>query len=49
MNLIYDSIDIDITYCKIGFQNHEIEEGGTPYIDTWHNARVWIDFFGGLH
>jgi hypothetical protein len=26
----------------------EEEEGGTPHIDTWRNARVWVDFFGGL-
>ena len=25
------------------------EEGDTPHIDTWRNARVWVDFFGGLH
>jgi hypothetical protein len=25
------------------------EEGDTPHVDTWHNARVWIDFFGDLH
>ena len=27
----------------------EEEEGDTPHIDTWHNARVWVDFFDGLH
>ena len=27
----------------------EEEEEDTPNIDTWHNARVWVDFFGGLH
>ena len=26
------------------------EEGGdTPNVDTWRNARVWVDFLGGLH
>ena len=25
------------------------EEGDTPHIDTWHNVRVWIDFFCGFH
>jgi hypothetical protein len=20
-----------------------------PLVDTWRNARAWIDFFGGLH
>jgi hypothetical protein len=24
------------------------EEGATPHVDTWRNARVWVDFFGGL-
>ena len=27
----------------------EEEEEDTPHIDTWCNARVWVDFFGGLH
>ena len=27
----------------------EEEEGGTPHIDTCRNARLWVDFFGGLH
>jgi hypothetical protein len=27
----------------------EEEEEDTPHVDTWHNARVWVDFFGGLH
>ena len=27
----------------------EEEEEDTPHIDTWRNARVWVDFFGGLH
>jgi hypothetical protein len=26
----------------------EGEDGDTPYVDTWHNARVWVDFFGEL-
>ena len=25
------------------------EEEDTLHIDTWRNARVWVDFFGGLH
>ena len=25
------------------------QEGDTPHIDTWRNARVWVDFFDGLH
>jgi hypothetical protein len=22
------------------------KEGDTPHVDTWHNARVWIEFLG---
>jgi hypothetical protein len=25
------------------------EEGGTPHIDTWRNARCGLTSFGGLH
>ena len=25
------------------------EEEDTPHFDTWHNARVWVEFFGDLH
>ena len=27
----------------------EEEEEDTPHIDTWRNASVWVNFFGGLH
>ena len=27
----------------------EEEEEGIPHIDTEHNARMWVDLFGGLH
>jgi hypothetical protein len=27
----------------------EEEEEDTPHVDTWRIARVWVDFFGGLH
>jgi hypothetical protein len=27
----------------------EEEEEDTPHVDTWRNARVWVDFFDGLH
>ena len=27
----------------------EEEEEDTQHVDTWCNARVWVDFFGGLH
>jgi hypothetical protein len=30
-------------------EEEEKEEEGTPHVDTWRNARVWIDFLGGLH
>jgi hypothetical protein len=26
----------------------EEEEEEAPHIDTWRNARVWVDFFDGL-
>ena len=25
------------------------EEEDTPRIDTWHNAKVWVNFIDGLH
>ena len=25
------------------------EEGDTAHIDTWHNVRMWVDLFDGLH
>ena len=30
-------------------EEEEEEEGDTPHIDTWCNAKVWVDFFGDLH
>ena len=40
----------DVAYACINIQQvAEEEEEDTPHIDTWHNARVWIDFSGGLH
>ena len=27
----------------------EEEEEDTPHIGTWCNARMWVNFFGGLH
>jgi hypothetical protein len=29
-------------------EEEEEEEENTPHVDTWCNARVWVDFFGGL-
>ena len=33
---------------QVAYEEEE-EEGDTPLVDTWRNARVWIDFLGGLH
>jgi hypothetical protein len=30
-------------------EEEEEEEEETPHVDTRHNVRVWVDFFGGLH
>jgi hypothetical protein len=30
-------------------EEEEEEEEDTPHVDTWRNARVWVDLFGGLH
>ena len=29
--------------------SEEEEEEDTPHVDAWRNARVWVDFFDGLH
>ena len=43
----------DVAYACTNLQQvalvEEEEEEDTPHIDTWCNARVWVDFFGGLH
>ena len=43
----------DVAYAYINIQQlaeeEEEEEGGTPHIDTWHNVKVWVEFFGGVH
>ena len=41
----------DVTYTCTHIQQvaYEEEEEEDPHIDTWRNARVWVDFFGGLH
>ena len=42
----------DVAYACTNIQqvwSEEEEEKRTPHIGTWRNARVWIDFFGGLH
>jgi hypothetical protein len=30
-------------------EEEEEEEENTLHIDRWCNARVWVDFFGGLY
>jgi hypothetical protein len=30
-------------------EEEEEEEEDTPHVDIWRNARVWVDFFDGLH
>jgi hypothetical protein len=30
-------------------KNKKGKEGDTPHVDIWRNAKVWADFFGGLH
>ena len=37
----------DVTHACTNIQEEE-EEDGTPHIDTWRNARVWVDFFDDL-
>ena len=34
---------------QVAEEEEEVEEKDTPHVDTWHNARVWVDFFRGLH
>jgi hypothetical protein len=29
-------------------EEEEEEEEDTPHVDTWRNARVWVDFLGGF-
>ena len=40
----------EVAYACINIQQlASKEEEDTPRIDTWRDARVWVDFFGGLH
>ena len=41
--------DVADTCTSIQQVASEESEGDTPRVDTWRNARVWVDFFGGLH
>ena len=40
--------DVAYAYTNIQQVEEEEEEEDPPHIDTWRNARVWVDFFGGL-
>ena len=40
----------DVAYACTNIQQVAVEEeGDTPHIDILRDARVWVDFFGGLH
>ena len=42
----------DVAYVSINIQQlaeEEEEEEDTPHIETWRNATMWVDCFGGLH
>jgi hypothetical protein len=42
----------DVAYAYTNIQQvveEEEEEGDIPHIDTSRNARMWVDFFDGLH
>jgi hypothetical protein len=41
--------DACINIQQVAKEEEEEEEEDTPHVDTWRNARVWVDFFGGLH
>ena len=34
---------------KFRNDEEEEEEEDTPNVDTWRDARVWVDFLGALH
>ena len=44
-DVAYACINIE----QVAQEEEEEEEGDTPHIDTWRIARVWVDFFVGLH
>jgi hypothetical protein len=39
----------DVANACTNVQQVTEEEEDTTHVDTWHNAKVWFDFFGGLH
>jgi hypothetical protein len=44
-----DVADASTNIHQVATEEEEEEEEDSPHVDTWRNARVWIDFFGGLH
>jgi len=45
-----DVADSYINIQQVGDEEEEEEEEeDTPHVDTWRNARVWVDFLGGSH
>ena len=40
---------VDVVYACTNIQQVAEEEEDTLHINTWRNAMVWVDFFGGLH
>ena len=34
---------------QVAKEEEEEEEDDTPHVDTWHNVRAWVYFFGSLH
>ena len=38
-----------VAYACTNIQQVAEEECDVPHIDTWRHARVWVDFFGGVH
>jgi hypothetical protein len=43
-----DVVDACTNIQQVAKGGEEEEEGDAPHVDTWCNARVWVDFFGGL-
>jgi hypothetical protein len=39
----------DLANACTNIQEEEEEEEDTPHVDTWRNAKVWVDFLGDLH
>jgi hypothetical protein len=46
--LLGDVVDTCTNNQQVAYEE-EKEEEDIPHVDTWRNARVWVDFLGGLH